>query len=82
MNQDNWQASFGGGHKLSDVTKKLHDNGKRAIAHGTCPTVGIGGHATIVSGPCWWFEITSVNINDDRAGWGLLRACGGLVWTT
>ncbi|KAH9906409.1 Glucooligosaccharide oxidase [Xylariomycetidae sp. FL2044] len=47
MNTDTWQASFGGGHKLSDVTSKLHDNGKRAISHGTCPGVGIGGHATI-----------------------------------
>lgn len=49
MDTNTWQAKFGGGHKLSDVTDKLHENGKRAIAHGTCPGVGIGGHATIVS---------------------------------
>ncbi|KAI0539011.1 hypothetical protein GGR58DRAFT_466292 [Xylaria digitata] len=42
-----WQATIGGGTKLADVTKKLHNNGKRAISHGTCPGVGIGGHATI-----------------------------------
>ncbi|KAI0971214.1 hypothetical protein F4678DRAFT_434092 [Xylaria arbuscula] len=42
-----WKATIGGGTKLADVTKKLHDNGKRAISHGTCPGVGIGGHATI-----------------------------------
>ncbi|KAI0455459.1 hypothetical protein F5B21DRAFT_513956 [Xylaria acuta] len=42
-----WQATIGGGTKLADVTKRLHDNGKRAISHGTCPGVGIGGHATI-----------------------------------
>ncbi|KAI8627322.1 Glucooligosaccharide oxidase [Xylariaceae sp. FL1651] len=47
MNTDTWQATIGGGTKLSDVTERLHDNGKRAIAHGTCPGVGIGGHATI-----------------------------------
>ncbi|KAI0181117.1 putative glucooligosaccharide oxidase [Hypoxylon sp. FL1284] len=47
MNTDTWQASIGGGTKLSDVTSRLHDNGKRAISHGTCPGVGIGGHATI-----------------------------------
>lgn len=47
MDTNTWQAKFGGGHKLSDVTDKLHENGKRAIAHGTCPGVGIGGHATI-----------------------------------
>lgn len=49
MDTKTWQATIGGGTKLADVTKKLHDNGKRAISHGTCPGVGIGGHATIVS---------------------------------
>jgi hypothetical protein len=34
---------------LGEVTTKLHDAGGRAIAHGVCPGVGIGGHATIVS---------------------------------
>ncbi|KAI2637566.1 hypothetical protein GGS21DRAFT_489347 [Xylaria nigripes] len=47
MDTNTWQATIGGGTKLADVTKKLHDNGQRAIAHGTCPGVGIGGHATI-----------------------------------
>ena len=47
MNDQTWQATIGGGTLLSDVTKRLHDNGNRAIAHGTCPQVGIGGHATI-----------------------------------
>lgn len=32
---------------LGDVTKTLHDAGGRAMSHGTCPVVGIGGHATI-----------------------------------
>ncbi|KAJ8120644.1 hypothetical protein ONZ43_g2700 [Nemania bipapillata] len=49
MDTKTWQATIGGGTRLSDVTKKLHDNGKRAISHGTCPGVGIGGHATIVN---------------------------------
>ncbi|KAF3342171.1 hypothetical protein VD0002_g8144 [Verticillium dahliae] len=47
MDSDNWQATIGAGHTLHDVTKKLHDNGGRAISHGTCPGVGLGGHATI-----------------------------------
>ncbi|KAF2261924.1 FAD-binding domain-containing protein [Lojkania enalia] len=42
-----WQATIGGGTLLGDVTKRLHENGGRAMAHGTCPQVGIGGHATI-----------------------------------
>lgn len=49
MNEDTWEASFGSGFRLGDLDEYLHDNGGRAIAHGTCPSVGIGGHATIVS---------------------------------
>ncbi|KAI1075349.1 Glucooligosaccharide oxidase [Whalleya microplaca] len=47
MDSNTWHATIGGGTKLSDVTQKLHDNGQRAMSHGTCPSVGIGGHATI-----------------------------------
>jgi FAD/FMN-containing dehydrogenase len=47
MEESTWQATIGGGTLLGDVTKRLHDNGNRAMAHGTCPQVGIGGHATI-----------------------------------
>jgi FAD/FMN-containing dehydrogenase len=47
MDTSTWQATIGGGTLLGDVTKRLHENGKRAMAHGTCPQVGIGGHATI-----------------------------------
>lgn len=47
MDTTTWQATIGGGTKLGDVTQRLHNNGKRAMSHGTCPGVGIGGHATI-----------------------------------
>ncbi|KAM0329532.1 hypothetical protein ACHAQA_004841 [Verticillium albo-atrum] len=47
MDRKTWRATIGAGHKLNDVTEKLHDNGGRAISHGTCPGVGLGGHATI-----------------------------------
>ncbi|CAO2650706.1 Nn.00g019980.m01.CDS01 [Neocucurbitaria sp. VM-36] len=47
MDKSTWKAIIGGGTLLDDVTKRLHDNGNRAMAHGTCPQVGIGGHATI-----------------------------------
>ncbi|KAJ7595382.1 hypothetical protein C8J56DRAFT_774912 [Mycena floridula] len=47
MDSDTWRARIGAGTRLGDVTKKLHDAGNRLIAHGTCPEVGIGGHATI-----------------------------------
>ncbi|KAK3320398.1 hypothetical protein B0T19DRAFT_444242 [Cercophora scortea] len=41
-----WQAHVGAGSKLGDVDDKLGPY-KRAFAHGICPGVGIGGHATI-----------------------------------
>lgn len=47
MDNSTWQATIGSGTLLADVTSRLHDAGGRAIAHGTCPQVGIGGHATI-----------------------------------
>ncbi|KAF7317826.1 Reticuline oxidase [Mycena kentingensis (nom. inval.)] len=47
MDTTTWQATIGSGTRLGDVTTKLHNAGGRAIAHGTCPDVGIGGHATI-----------------------------------
>ncbi|PWI70182.1 putative berberine bridge enzyme [Purpureocillium lilacinum] len=47
MDKTSWQATFGAGYRLGDLDKKLQANGNRAIAHGTCPGVGIGGHATI-----------------------------------
>ncbi len=48
MDTSTWYATIGAGSKLGDVTEKLHDNGGRAFAHGVCPGVGLGGHATIV----------------------------------
>lgn len=47
MNTDTWRATVGAGTLLGDLTKRMHKHGKRAIAHGTCPQVGISGHATI-----------------------------------
>ena len=40
-------ATIGAGTPLQEVTEKLHNAGGRAMAHGTCPSIGIGGHATI-----------------------------------
>ncbi|KAJ7623614.1 hypothetical protein FB45DRAFT_926242 [Roridomyces roridus] len=47
MDNTTWQATIGAGTLLTDVTDRLSAAGGRAIAHGTCPQVGIGGHATI-----------------------------------
>lgn len=39
-------ARIGGGSRLGKIDKALQHHG-RAFAHGVCPGVGIGGHATI-----------------------------------
>ncbi len=39
MDTTTWHATIGGGTLLDDVTKRLHDHGGRAMAHGTCPQV-------------------------------------------
>ncbi|CAI7626534.1 unnamed protein product [Penicillium pancosmium] len=40
-------ATIGTGTLLGDLTTRLYDAGGRAVAHGTCPQVGTGGHLTI-----------------------------------
>ncbi|RSL96128.1 hypothetical protein CDV31_013600 [Fusarium ambrosium] len=47
MDRSTWQASIGGGMHLGELDAHLHSNGGRAMAHGTCPSVGVGGHFTI-----------------------------------
>lgn len=47
MDNSAYIATIGAGTLLGDVTTRLHNAGGRAMAHGTCPQVGIGGHATI-----------------------------------
>lgn len=46
MDEESWTATFGPGFELGDLDEELDKHG-RAISHGICPTVGIGGHATI-----------------------------------
>jgi hypothetical protein len=38
-------AKIGAGQRLGNVAIALFDQGKRALPHGTCPGVGIAGHA-------------------------------------
>jgi hypothetical protein len=59
MDNATWYASFGAGNNLEELDKHLHANGKRAIAHGTCPSVGTGGHLTVVSFLTSRFDVNS-----------------------
>ncbi|KAM5351101.1 hypothetical protein ACJ41O_003824 [Fusarium nematophilum] len=47
MDNGTWHASIGAGMRLGKVDEHLHMNGGRAMAHGTCPGVGVGGHFTV-----------------------------------
>ncbi|KAJ8481694.1 hypothetical protein ONZ45_g15225 [Pleurotus djamor] len=44
MNSDQ-TATIQTGNRLGDVASTLFNNGGRAMPHGTCPYVGVGGHA-------------------------------------
>ncbi|KLU86886.1 hypothetical protein MAPG_05893, partial [Magnaporthiopsis poae ATCC 64411] len=39
-------ARVGGGVRLGNLATALYNQGRRAVSHGTCPGVGIGGHFT------------------------------------
>lgn len=39
-------AHIGGGVRLGDMAMEIFDRSQRALPHGTCPGVGIGGHAS------------------------------------
>lgn len=47
LNTETWRATVGAGVVLGDLTKLMFESHGRAMAHGVCPQVGIGGHATI-----------------------------------
>ena len=39
-------AQIGGGVRLGDMVLAIHNQSQRALPHGTCPGIGIGGHAS------------------------------------
>lgn len=47
VDPDTHIATVGAGTLLGDLHTRLFNAGGRAVAHGTCPQVGIGGHFTI-----------------------------------
>ncbi|KAJ5895180.1 hypothetical protein N7495_006871 [Penicillium taxi] len=47
MDKETHVASVGAGTHLGDLHIHLYHAGKRAVAHGACPQVGVGGHFTI-----------------------------------
>ncbi|KAE8356261.1 hypothetical protein BDV28DRAFT_154740 [Aspergillus coremiiformis] len=47
MDEDKYTATIGPGLSLGELDSHLYKSGKRAMAHGICPDVGVGGHLTI-----------------------------------
>ncbi|KHJ32732.1 putative glucooligosaccharide oxidase [Erysiphe necator] len=45
VDQTTFVAKIGTGQRLGNVAQALFNQGKRALPHGTCPSVGIAGHA-------------------------------------
>ncbi|KAL9604123.1 MAG: hypothetical protein Q9219_000711 [cf. Caloplaca sp. 3 TL-2023] len=39
-------AKVGGGVRLGNLAQSIYNQAQRALPHGTCPGVGVGGHAT------------------------------------
>lgn len=39
-------AKVGGGVRLGNLATAIYNQAQRALPHGTCPGVGVGGHAT------------------------------------
>lgn len=39
-------AQVGAGVRLGNLAMGLYDQGRRALPHGVCPGVGVGGHAS------------------------------------
>ena len=46
------KAIIGPGNRLGNVALALNDEG-RALPHGTCPYVGVGGHSGMSSNPSY-----------------------------
>ncbi|KAF4967907.1 hypothetical protein FZEAL_10466 [Fusarium zealandicum] len=47
MDTKTWHASIGPALRLVELDERLHANGGRAVTHGPCPGIGVGGHFTI-----------------------------------
>jgi FAD/FMN-containing dehydrogenase len=44
--RDDGIVRVGGGVRLGNLARTIYQRGQRALAHGTCPAVGVGGHFT------------------------------------
>jgi hypothetical protein len=57
------EAVIGTGSRLGDIALGLNNQGGRALPHGVCPYVGLGGHASF--GGCVLFKNSRNKSNAD-----------------
>ena len=73
-------AKVGGGARLGNMAQAIYDQNKRALPHGTCPGVGIGGHATHggygYSSRAWGLSLDTI------VGLDVVLANGSAVYAT
>ena len=73
-------AKVGGGVRLGNLALGIYNQGQRALPHGTCPGVGVGGHATHggfgYSSRAWGLTLDTI------VGLDVVLANGSFIHTT
>ncbi|KAH9815839.1 hypothetical protein DFH28DRAFT_1125879 [Melampsora americana] len=80
VDQSTGQALIGTGNRLGDVAVGLFSQGGRALPHGSCPYVGIGGHAAF-GGFGWTSRMWGMTL-DNIIGHEVVLANGTIVQTS
>ncbi|KAL8666231.1 MAG: hypothetical protein Q9168_007528, partial [Polycauliona sp. 1 TL-2023] len=73
-------ASVGGGARLGNIATAIYNQGKRALPHGVCPGVGIGGHAS--HGGYWYSSRRWGLTLDTIVGLDVVLANGSYIHAT
>lgn len=71
------QAVIGTGNRLGDVAVEIYSQGRRALPHGSCPYVGIGGHSAF-GGFGWASRMWGMTL-DNIIGHEVVLANGTIV---
>ncbi|EGG03680.1 uncharacterized protein MELLADRAFT_90017 [Melampsora larici-populina 98AG31] len=77
VDQSTGQAVIGTGNRLGDVAIGIYSQGRRALPHGSCPYVGIGGHAAF-GGFGWASRMWGMTL-DNIIGHEVVLANGTIV---
>ncbi|KAL8820944.1 MAG: hypothetical protein Q9223_000932 [Gallowayella weberi] len=67
-------AQVGGGVRLGNLATDIYNQSKRALPHGVCPGVGIGGHATHGGYFNWAYTFPIANPNEAATTFSHIQA--------